>query len=89
MGDEVDAGVDPEGHLLRVATGFDVAGRAADSWPTDLRAEVMRRLPRLSFDDEFICLFSDQARRKPSSSAAVAMGSGLADRMSANVLRSG
>ena len=86
MGDEVDADADPEGHLLRIATGLDIAGRAADRWPSDFRSEVVRRVPRLSLGEEFLRLFEDQARRKPSSSAAAAVQSGLAGRISANVL---
>jgi hypothetical protein len=86
MGDEVDADEDPEGHLLRIATGLDIAGHAADRWPSDFRSEVVRRIPRLSLGEEFLRLFEDQARRKPSSSAAAAVQSGIAGRISANVL---
>jgi len=86
MGGEVDPAEDPEGHLLRLATGLDVAGRGADGWPPDLRAETVRRIPRLSFVEEFLPLFEDQARRKPGCAAAVAVQSGMAGRMAANVL---
>jgi HD domain len=86
MGGEVDPGADPEGHLLRTATGFDIAGRAPDGWPPEFRAEVVRRLPRSSLVEEFLRLFEEQARRKPGCAAAAAVASGLAGRMSANVL---
>lgn len=86
MWDEVDVGVDPEGHLLAIATGLDVSGRDADSWPADLRTEVVHRIPRLTFGEEFLRCFADQARRKPASSAAAAVGSGIAARIAANVL---
>jgi hypothetical protein len=86
MGDEVDPAEHPEGHLLRLATGLDIAGRAAENWSAAFRAEVVGRIPRLSLDEEFVRAFEEQARRKPSGSAAGAVNSGLADRMSANVL---
>jgi hypothetical protein len=89
MGAEVDPREDPEGHLLRIATGLDVVGRAADGWPPDVRSEVVRRIPRLSFVEEFLPLFEDQARRKPGCAAAVAVQSGMAGRISANVLDAG
>jgi len=86
MGGEVDPGADPEGYLLRTATGFDIAGRAPDGWPAEFRAEVVRRLPRSSLVEEFLRLFEEQARRKPGCAAAAAVASGLAGRMAANVL---
>jgi HD superfamily phosphodiesterase len=86
MWDEVDAGVDPEGHLLRIATSLDISGRQADAWPAELRAEVVRRYPRLALGEEFLRCFSDQAARKPDSSAAAAVASGIAGRVAANVL---
>jgi hypothetical protein len=86
MGADVDPSADPEGHLLRIGTGLDVAGRAADGWPPEFRSDVVRRIPRLSLVEEFLPLFEDQARRKPGCAAAAAVRSGMADRMSANVL---
>ena len=47
MWDEVDPAVDPEGHLLELATGLDISGRNPQDWPEDLRAEVVARIPRL------------------------------------------
>jgi hypothetical protein len=86
MWDEVDAGADPEGHLLAIATGLDISGRAPGRWPPDFRSEVVRRIPRLALSEEFLDSFEAQARRKPASSAAAAIESGIADRMAANVL---
>jgi hypothetical protein len=86
MGADVDPGADPEGHLLRIATGLDIAGRAPDGWPPEFRKEVLGRIPRLSLVGEFLPLFEDQARRKPGCAAAAAVSSGMAERMSANVL---
>jgi hypothetical protein len=86
MWDQVDVDVDPEGHLLRIATSLDISGRQADTWPVEFRAEVVRRYPRLSLGEEFLRCFSDQAARKPNSSAADAVASGIAGRIAANVL---
>jgi hypothetical protein len=86
MWHEVDVNVDPEGHLLEIATGLDISGRAPDSWPSDFRSEVVRRIPRLALAEEFLYCFEGQARRKPASSAATAMENGIADRIGANVL---
>jgi hypothetical protein len=87
MWDEVDPGIDPEGHLLCVATGLDISGRDPQRWPADLRAEVVAEIPRLDLDEEFLRCFADQARRKPGSLAAAAMTSGLADRVAAHPTR--
>jgi hypothetical protein len=86
MWDEVDVKVDAERHLLGIATSLDISGRQADAWPPELRAEVVRRYPRLTLGEEFLRCFSDQAARKPSSSAAAAVASGIAGRIAANVL---
>lgn len=86
MWDAVDVTVDPEGHLLELATGLDISGRNVDAWPTAFRAEVVAALPRLSLGREFLACFTDQAARKPDSSAARAVRSGVGDRIAANAL---
>jgi predicted butyrate kinase (DUF1464 family) len=86
MWDTVDVTLDPEGYLLAIATGLDISGRDADTWPADLRAEVVGRFPRLTLAEEFVRCFEDQARRKPTSSAAAAVANGIAGRVAANVL---
>jgi hypothetical protein len=86
MWSEVDPAADPEGYLLEVATGLDISGRHPEWWPPDVRAELVRELPRLGLREEFLLCFREQARRKPASSAARAMASGIADRLAANVL---
>ena len=86
MWDEVDVHADPEGHLLGIGTGLEISGRAADKWPEAFRSEVVRRIPRLTLGAEFLRCFEDQARRKPTSSAAAAVRSGLAGRIASNVL---
>jgi hypothetical protein len=86
MGDPVASDVDPESHLLHRSTGLDIAGRGVESVPAELRAEVLRRWPRLDLVGEFSACFTDQAARKPATAAAAAVRSGLGDRMAANPL---
>jgi len=86
MRDDVDAGVDPEAHLLQVATSWDVAGRHAEEFSAQARAETLARYPRQGFGGEFLACFEDQARRKPGSAAAASMASNGAGRISANPL---
>jgi hypothetical protein len=81
-----DPALDPEGHLLDVATGLDISARNADRWPDALLTEVVIAYPRLDLVPRFIACFRDQAARKPDSSAAAAVESGLADRMTTNPL---
>jgi hypothetical protein len=86
MWDEVDPGVDAEGHLLREGTALDISGRNVDTWPADFRAEVLRRFPRLTLVTEFTTAFEDQARRKPACAAAAAVAAGVGARLAANPL---
>ena len=83
---DVDPQTDAEGHLLQIATSLDISGRGLEKWPTELRLEVLDRLPRLVLGEEFLRRFEDQASRKPDSSAAAAMRSGIAGRIIANPL---
>ncbi len=77
---------DVEGYLLAIATSLDISGRHPEWWPQPLREDVVRRYPRLTLRDEFVRCFEDQARRKPDSSAAASVASGIAGRMATNVL---
>jgi hypothetical protein len=86
MWDDVDPALDPEGHLLERATSLDISGRRAQEWPAELRADVLAAWPRLDLAERFTACFADQAARKPDSSAAGAMRSGLAGRIAANPL---
>ena len=89
MWDAVDVELDPEGHLLEVATGLDISGRNPQWWPVDLRADVLDRIPRLGLAVEFTACFRSQAQRKPESSAAAALAGGIAGRIAANPLDGG
>ncbi|MER5934209.1 HD domain-containing protein [Streptomyces sp. NPDC002054] len=84
MWDSVDVREDPEGHLLERSTGVDISGRNANDFTAGFRAEVLARYPREGLADEFLTCFREQAARKPESSAAVSVRSGLAERILAN-----
>ncbi len=86
MWDSVDPAQDAEGYLLEAGTGLDISGRSPQSWPADLRADVLAAHPRLDLRAQFVACFEDQARRKPTSRAADAVRGGIAERMAANVL---
>jgi HD domain len=81
-----DPAIDPEGHLLDLATGLDIGGRNADRWPAELLAELVSAHPRLDLAERFTACFRDQAARKPDSSAAAAVRNGIADRLATNPL---
>ncbi|MFD5969723.1 HD domain-containing protein [Streptomyces sp. NPDC060311] len=84
MWPQVDVSEDPEGHLLARAAATDVVGREADAYPARFRDEVLERHPRLDFAGAFLACFRDQAARKPESSAAGAVRSGLPGKMAVN-----
>ena len=86
MRDDVSAAVDPESHLLQVATSWDVAGRRPDEFPPETRTEILARYPRLGFGAEFVACFEDQAQRKPHSAAAASIANNGAQRIAANPL---
>jgi len=82
---EVDPAIDPEGHVLEVSTGIDISGPSI-AVPSGLRAEVLAAFPRAGLAQEFTACFADQAARKPASTAAAAVRSGLAERIVTNPL---
>jgi hypothetical protein len=81
-----DPAVDPEGHLLDLATGLDISGRGADRWPQALLREIVRAHPRLDLASRFTACFREQAARKPQSTAALAVQNGIAEGLAANPL---
>jgi hypothetical protein len=89
MWNEVDVTVDPEGHLLELATGLEISGRHPEWWPQEFRDGVLRALPRLGLRAEFLRCFQEQAMRKPEGTAAQAVANGIANRLAANVLDQG
>jgi HD superfamily phosphodiesterase len=86
MWPQVDVSMDPEGHLLARSTAAEITGRNLDDWPDSFKAEVLKRYPRLDLTTEFLACFQAQAARKPDSSAAAAVRSGLSTKMTANPL---
>jgi hypothetical protein len=86
MRDDVPSAMDPESHLLQVATSWDVVGRRPEEFPAEERAEILAHYPRAGFGTEFLACFEDQARRKPGSAAAASIASNGAERVKANPL---
>ncbi len=86
MRDDVPAAVDPESHILQVATSWEVVGRRPEEFAPEARAEVLARYPRKRFGTEFLACFEDQARRKPDSAAAASVAKDAAGRIAANPL---
>lgn len=84
MRDDVDYTEDPEGHLLAKSTTLDISGGGAVNWSLSLRRETVCPLPRLGLAAVFTAKFEEQPRRKPNSSAGIAVRSGLADRLARN-----
>lgn len=86
MWPDVDPADDPEGHLLSRAAAVDIVGKNIDDFTPAFRAEVLRQHPRLGLSAEFLTCFQAQADRKPASSAARAIQSGLTTRIAENPL---
>lgn len=86
MREDVSPDVDPEAHLLQVATSWEVVGRRPEEFPPEACAEVLARYPRRGFGPEFLVCFTDQARRKPGSAAAASVDNDVAGRIAANPL---
>jgi hypothetical protein len=86
MWPQVDVSTDPEGHLLARSTAAEITGRNLDDWADGFQAEVLQRYPRLDLTTQFLACFQAQAERKPDSSAAHAVRSGLSTKMTANPL---
>lgn len=86
MWPDVDPADDPEGHLLSRAAALDIVGKDIDAVSPTFRAEVLQQHPRLDLAAEFLTCFQAQADRKPTSSAARAIQSGLPTRIATNPL---
>jgi hypothetical protein len=86
MRDDVSPAVDPESHLLQIATSWEVVGRHQQEFPPEARTEMLVPYPRLGFGAEFLACFENQARRKPGSAAAASVDNNVAGRIAANPL---
>jgi hypothetical protein len=88
MWPQVDVSADPEGYLLARATKTEITGMNLSDFPPGFRAEVLERHPRLDITGSFLACLEAQAKRKPDSSAAASVRSGLSTRMAGNPLDS-
>jgi HD domain-containing protein len=82
----VDPAVDYEGYLLEIATGLDISGARPDVLPAEFVHEVLKAYPRLTLADEFATQVTDQAARKPDTSAHRLVTRGLARKLRDNPL---
>jgi hypothetical protein len=83
---EVDPAFDTEGHLLEIATALDISGARADELPLAFRREVLGRYPRRELAAEFTLCVTDQAARKPDTSARRLVDGGLERKLRHNPL---
>jgi len=77
MSPEVDPDEDPEGHLLEIATSYDIAGRGGELWDGGFLRDLVVAYPRLTIASDFAASFDRQAARKPGSPAARAVRGGI------------
>ncbi len=82
----VDPSLDPEGHLLEIATALDISGARPEALPIDFRREVLAAHPRLDLAAEFSACVADQAARKPTTAARRLVDGGVAGKLAANPL---
>ncbi len=83
---EVDPAFDVEGHLLEIATALDISGARPDELPLSFRRDVLGRFPRLELAVEFTSCVTDQAARKPDTSARRLVDGGLEHKLQENPL---
>jgi hypothetical protein len=83
---EVDPAFDTEGHLLAIATALDIAGARPDELPLAFRREVLARYPRRDLAAEFTRCVTDQAVRKPDTSARRLVDGGVERKLRENPL---
>ena len=82
----VDPALDLEGHLLERATGLDISGSRPDSLPEEFLREVLAVHPRGTLAAEFGACVTDQANRKPTTSARRLVDGGLVRKLEENPL---
>jgi hypothetical protein len=86
MQDDASPAIDPQSHILQVATSWEVVGRRPEEYPPQVRTDILARYPRHGFGAEFLACFEDQAQRKPGSTAASSVVNNAAGRIAANPL---
>lgn len=82
----VDPALDLEGYLLERATGLDITGSRPDALPEEFLREVLAAHPRGPLASEFGACVSDQAARKPDTSARRLVDGGLIRKLEGNPL---
>ncbi|PPG03175.1 cyanamide hydratase [Pseudoclavibacter sp. RFBI5] len=82
----VDPRLDLEGYLLERATGLDITGSRPDALPEGFLREVLAAHPRGAIAAEFGACVTDQAARKPTTSARRLVDGGLLQKLAANPL---
>jgi hypothetical protein len=82
----VDPAMDEEGYLLEIATALDISGARPDVLPEPFLREVLAAHPRLSLGAEFTACVTDQAERKPDTSARRLVDGGVARKLRENPL---
>ncbi|MBB2957169.1 HD domain-containing protein [Pseudoclavibacter helvolus] len=82
----VDPALDLEGYLLERATGLDITGSRPDALPEVFLREVLSMHPRGTLAAEFGACVSDQAARKPDTSARRLVDGGLIRKLEENPL---
>ncbi|MBS3177445.1 MULTISPECIES: HD domain-containing protein [unclassified Pseudoclavibacter] len=82
----VDPELDLEGYLLERATGLDITGSQPDALPEVFLREVLTAHPRGTLAAEFGRCVTDQASRKPTTSARRLVDGGLLRKLEENPL---
>ncbi|WP_371030929.1 HD domain-containing protein [Pseudoclavibacter sp. JSM 162008] len=82
----VDPELDLEAYLLERATGLDITGSQPDALPEAFLREVLTAHPRGTLAAEFGRCVTDQASRKPTTSARRLVDGGLLRKLAANPL---
>ncbi|GAB3392491.1 HD domain-containing protein [Humibacter soli] len=82
----VDPEFDLEGHLLSTATGLDISGARADALPEEFLREVLAAHPRGTLAEEFGACVTEQAARKPTTSARRLVDGGVVRKLRDNPL---
>ncbi|WP_271985948.1 HD domain-containing protein [Pseudoclavibacter terrae] len=82
----VDPELDLEGYLLERATGLDITGSHPDALPERFLREVLVAHPRATLAAEFGRCVTDQASRKPTTSARRLVDDGLLRKLAENPL---
>ncbi|WP_158863104.1 HD domain-containing protein [Leifsonia sp. AG29] len=82
----VDPAFDREGYLLETATALDISGARSGDLPPGFVRAVIEAHPRGTLSAEFTACVTDQAERKPTTSARRLVEAGVARKLRENPL---